>query len=353
MEKKLSSALLRLYAHASLTEFPLKIVDSLHLLFPEGTIAIDEVFTKSGEVTHHYHDEVLAKPEVWEAWRLYSHEHPGVRHVADGARVPVLHLSDLISQSKLHKLDLYQTVLAPVNAQDQISFNLRGAAASILGVTIGLPKKVTDSERNLAGLMVHHLAQAQRNASLVSGNDSGSFLEREFRYEIEIPRGDSVRIRESEAQKLIELFFGGRKSIPWRPPEELLLWIESRRRYLSRPGTSWRRLEPLILMNERGTLHVNFSRTSDSQSEILFLNAKLKSSFVRGHPRQLTLREQQVVNWIVEGKSNSEIATILSITTATVKKHVENVFSKLGVENRSALIVRVLKSKTAHDFGVI
>ena len=48
----------------------------------------------------------------------------------------------------------------------------------------------------------------------------------------------------------------------------------------------------------------------------------------------LTLREGEVLNWVYLGKTNLEIATILYISTNTVKNHVHNAISKLGVENR-------------------
>ena len=48
----------------------------------------------------------------------------------------------------------------------------------------------------------------------------------------------------------------------------------------------------------------------------------------------LTEREREVLALLVDGNSNSEIAELLSITTATVKFHLANIYSKLGVDNR-------------------
>lgn len=52
----------------------------------------------------------------------------------------------------------------------------------------------------------------------------------------------------------------------------------------------------------------------------------------------LSPREMEVFYWVVEGKRNSEIATILKVRVDTVKGHVERIFSKLKVENRHAAI---------------
>lgn len=50
----------------------------------------------------------------------------------------------------------------------------------------------------------------------------------------------------------------------------------------------------------------------------------------------LTARESEVLVWIAAGKSNRDISEILNISPRTVNKHLEQVFTKLGVENRAA-----------------
>jgi DNA-binding response OmpR family regulator len=59
----------------------------------------------------------------------------------------------------------------------------------------------------------------------------------------------------------------------------------------------------------------------------------------------LTQRESEVLMWIARGKSNRDIAEILSLSPRTVNKHLEQIYAKLGVENRAsaaALAVRML-----------
>jgi DNA-binding CsgD family transcriptional regulator len=50
----------------------------------------------------------------------------------------------------------------------------------------------------------------------------------------------------------------------------------------------------------------------------------------------LTLREREVLRWLARGKTNAEIGAILGISAATVSKHLEHIYPKLGVENRTA-----------------
>ncbi len=52
----------------------------------------------------------------------------------------------------------------------------------------------------------------------------------------------------------------------------------------------------------------------------------------------LTRREAEVMHWIAQGKSNSDIATILDSSHRTVAKHIEHIFVKLKVESRTAAV---------------
>ncbi len=56
----------------------------------------------------------------------------------------------------------------------------------------------------------------------------------------------------------------------------------------------------------------------------------------------LTDRETQVLFWLSRGKTNQEIAQILEMSPRTVNKHLEPVFRKLGVENRTAAVATAL-----------
>lgn len=78
-------------------------------------------------------------------------------------------------------------------------------------------------------------------------------------------------------------------------------------------------------------------RSGGGQSE----NQRLASGF------GLTAREAEVLLWLSHGKTNRDIADILSVSARTVNKHLEQVFHKMGVDNRTSAAVladRVLQS---------
>jgi len=59
----------------------------------------------------------------------------------------------------------------------------------------------------------------------------------------------------------------------------------------------------------------------------------------------LTDREHEILALMVEGKSNSQISEVIFITQATVKYHVSNILSKLGVSSRTEAVVIAIKKK--------
>ena len=59
----------------------------------------------------------------------------------------------------------------------------------------------------------------------------------------------------------------------------------------------------------------------------------------------LTTREGEVLQWLSKGKTNRDIAQILGLSPRTVDKHLEQIYSKLGVENRTAAAAIAVNAK--------
>ncbi|MBW8317882.1 MAG: response regulator transcription factor [Rhizobium sp.] len=104
-----------------------------------------------------------------------------------------------------------------------------------------------------------------------------------------------------------------------------------------------------------GTADASFSFTQDGGTELLlgFLgglgpdeylfrltvaNRRHEDEILRGQ-FGLTQREAEVLLWIAKGKANRDIADILGLSSRTVNKHLEQIYVKLGVENRPSAAV--------------
>ena len=57
---------------------------------------------------------------------------------------------------------------------------------------------------------------------------------------------------------------------------------------------------------------------------------------------RLTVREAEVLRWLSGGKTDRDIGCILGISTRTVHKHLQRIYEKLGVETRTAAVVRAM-----------
>jgi transcriptional regulator EpsA len=65
-----------------------------------------------------------------------------------------------------------------------------------------------------------------------------------------------------------------------------------------------------------------------------------ESIIVRQHGGGMSNREMQIMQWVEQGKTNSEIGTILEISAYTVKNHLQRIFKKLDVYNRAQAVSR-------------
>jgi DNA-binding NarL/FixJ family response regulator len=72
------------------------------------------------------------------------------------------------------------------------------------------------------------------------------------------------------------------------------------------------------------------------------VQSSTQPSFESAEPLErvgLTPAEATVLLWIAQGKSNADIAAIVDTTIATVKKHAQHIFDKLGVDNRASAML--------------
>lgn len=74
---------------------------------------------------------------------------------------------------------------------------------------------------------------------------------------------------------------------------------------------------------------------------------EFKAEFKSPQPLEslgLSPREAEILFWVAQGKTNAEIGMILEISPATAKKHLENIYGKLGTENRASATLRALET---------
>ncbi len=91
--------------------------------------------------------------------------------------------------------------------------------------------------------------------------------------------------------------------------------------------------------------HAGKSTLSSEAAQVLIRATQQEASPVQA----FTTREQEVLARMVEGMSNAEIASDLVLSTATVKFHVSNILSKLGVRSRTEAVAMALQEGLLSD----
>jgi DNA-binding CsgD family transcriptional regulator len=79
---------------------------------------------------------------------------------------------------------------------------------------------------------------------------------------------------------------------------------------------------------------------------LTLLRPHLQAAYVAAERRRrgllpLTRRQRQILDYVAAGYSNAQIARRIDVSEATVRKHLENVFARLGVSSRTAAVARL------------
>jgi DNA-binding CsgD family transcriptional regulator len=141
-------------------------------------------------------------------------------------------------------------------------------------------------------------------------------------------RGGKIQFAEPTARRWLKQFF----SRPARVgvlPSRVLRWVSKH--------DAMDRGRSLVAQTTRARLYLKREQSyTDNSLVVLFELIRGKIEERSRRHRQLTPRELEVLFWLARGKSNAEIGAILLIASATVNKHLERIYPKLGVENRVA-----------------
>jgi DNA-binding CsgD family transcriptional regulator len=110
-------------------------------------------------------------------------------------------------------------------------------------------------------------------------------------------------------------------------PPEIVHFLERQSRQVQIPAASG---EALVIVAVHHADHPNLVMLLLEE----VWNSQTGSCRLLQQQLGVTEREAEVLYWIARGKTSCEIAIILGTASTTVKKHVQNILGKLGVENR-------------------
>jgi DNA-binding response OmpR family regulator/DNA-binding CsgD family transcriptional regulator len=181
-------------------------------------------------------------------------------------------------------------------------------------------------EEMLARIRVH-LANARLTQSARAALDvSGRFL-------LAVSRQGKILWATPQAQKLLSDNLTAQSDDELVLPDAMLAWLEQ----IQKAKAGSKAASSASFPNNE-ELRLQFMGKAGPNEFLLRLakdpSANIPAEFSK--ELGLTSREGEVLSWLSKGKTNRDIAQILGLSPRTVDKHLEQIYAKLGVENRTA-----------------
>lgn len=135
------------------------------------------------------------------------------------------------------------------------------------------------------------------------------------------------------ARQLIDKYLNDHDASANGTPHRLQQWIQQ----LGASDETFR-LRPLMIQHPTGRLIFNPADLRSEEQWLILVREESEVAQIEALKAifALTKREAQVLHWVIMGKTDRSIGEILGTSPRTVNKHMEHVFSKLGVETRTA-----------------
>lgn len=124
-------------------------------------------------------------------------------------------------------------------------------------------------------------------------------------------------------------------------PDHLWSWVKHQVNGLVHKSDLARVCKPLRVEQNGRKLAIRLVVESNTRY-LLLLEEQTLASFNSLELLGLSQRETEVLHWLIQGKDNKHIAIELRIKVGTVRKHLENIYLKLGVQSRTEAVAYTL-----------
>jgi DNA-binding NarL/FixJ family response regulator len=181
-------------------------------------------------------------------------------------------------------------------------------------------------EEMIARIRVH-LANARLTQSARAALDvSGRFL-------LAVSRQGKILWATPQAQKLLSDNLAAESDDELELPAPMLEWLEQ-----VQGGRAGAKTQSSASFPNNEALRLQYMGKAGPNEFLLRLAKDTSANIPAEFSKELglTSREGEVLSWLSKGKTNRDIAQILGLSPRTVDKHLEQIYAKLGVENRTA-----------------
>lgn len=333
-----------LYAPRDSDAFSAHLVSTLSRLVRADVHSYNEVNVGQHHVIYKIApNDFVQIPNANEILVRHFDQHHYVQHVAATGDGSPRTFCDFVSLRQFKRTDLYQEFYGPMRLPFSLFTDLRDHDPAGTKITIGIHRGGRDfsiRDRNILTLLRPHIYQAMANAQLITRLEANrAALEcvtaQASMGALTLTPRNTILWSTPQAATFLKQLPGWSAEYPDQLPAVLLNWIRSVDRGFNFPNELQTPCTPLELACGSSSVCLRLLRKDACRIIVL---EEIARAF---NPNQLaslglSKRESEVLSWIAFGKTNEEIALILGARPATIKKHLERIYVKLGVGNRTA-----------------
>jgi DNA-binding CsgD family transcriptional regulator len=330
-----------------LEAFPGVVLDALGAAIPYDVASYNEVDPRIPRITEVSRPVgTTYPPDIVERWLELRDEHPLYTHHARTGDGSALRISDLMSDADYRALPIYTDVYRFLDVQYQMSCALPSAEPVVVALALSRSgRDFTDRERGLLELLRPHLARMYERSryqtllrqALEAVASGGTF------HALAICDGAHVQPLNGRAAGIVERWFAHDSAAS----QELVTWLGRQRAgdvYALPTGEA----EPvsMVLRDDDLQLTVRFVPGNDGP-DVLLLGELPRHVTPALEALGLRRREAEVLLLAADGVDNGEIASRLGISVGTVRKHLERIYTALGVSTRAGAVSALYKLRAA------
>jgi DNA-binding CsgD family transcriptional regulator len=343
-----------LYESFELARFPERIFSSTSKVIPSHICSYNEIDITRNHVVAVTDAALELDLDLAGAFVRYIGEYPGAHHLINEQWKEPFKLSDLISQNSFRRLNLYNEFYRKLDVEHQLVlplWHVTGTSACVVWNRDG--RDFTERDRAISDLLRPHLVQAHQVAELIARKgiyDGISSAMSTSAEDIAVlsPTG-RVMLMTRHARRTIERFFGRFPRFSMELPGRLADWVREELMLRNDSAGIPVRRRPFLRVRNGKQLGIHLLSRKHDHRLLLVLEEteQLPSGVAELTKVGLSRREAQILLWVARGKTNPEIATIIQRSPGTVKKHLDNIYSKLQVSSRAAAVAeawRILDS---------
>jgi DNA-binding CsgD family transcriptional regulator len=343
-------ALLELVAesnsHRSLRGFREGILPGLRRLVPCEISSYNEIEPERAYVISYPEDALDVFDNPHEVLARNAATHPLIQHYVRTRDGRAYKVSDLMTREQLLRTQTYEEIFSKIGIEHQIAITLPSQPTVVIGLALGRDgrRDFDERDRTVLNLVRPALIQAYRNVAAYARLHAtlravSRGLGERGEGVVTFGRDGAIEFVSPAARRLLQTSFPDWSGRGGRLPQGLADELAAARAVARSEGAIGAGAPVVVVGEDRSLVARLVGARGSDEPDALLLEARAEPLGVDAvRALGLTRRQAEVLRLVALGRSTDEVATGLGISGATVRKHLEHVYDRLGVTSRAAAV---------------